>query len=68
RFDKYVTYRRVKTLQIEAEEGFGLTIDGELADGASFAVEVLPRAIRFAVPGLESKQTDFAPETASQSI
>ena len=56
RFKKFVTYRQVKSLHIEAEEGFGLTIDGELADGASFDIEIMPCAIRFAVPGLEAEQ------------
>ncbi len=50
RFGKVITYRRAKTVQIEAPEGFSLTVDGEILDGTSFTVSVLPRAARIAVP------------------
>lgn len=54
RFDKYVTYRQAKSIHMEGGEGFGITVDGELVDGASFDVEILPRAIRFAIPASEA--------------
>ena len=68
RFEKFVTYKQVKSLHIEAEEGFGLTIDGELADGSSFDVEVLPRAIRFAVPGLNEQKNESASEAVCETV
>ena len=68
RFEKFVTYKQVKSLHIEAEEGFGLTIDGELADGSSFDVEVLPRAVRFAVPGLNEQKNESASETVCETV
>lgn len=50
RFEKIITYRRVSSVTIEAPEGFSLTVDGEIVDGTSFTVSVLPRAVRIAVP------------------
>jgi len=50
RFEKYITYRRGKSITVEAPEGFIYSLDGELLQSPRFTVEVLPRAIRFAVP------------------
>ena len=50
RFEKYVAYRRAKTIEIEAPEGFIYSLDGELIEENQFTVEVAPSAIRFAVP------------------
>jgi len=50
RFDKYLIYRRAKTVRIEAPEGFIYSFDGELIENNEFDVEVVHRAIRFAVP------------------
>ena len=47
---KYVTYRRAKSVTVEAPEGFVYLLDGELRPGSHFTVEVVPHAIRFAVP------------------
>ncbi len=47
---KYLTYRRAKSVTVEAPEGFVYILDGELIHGSHFTVEVMPRAVRFAVP------------------
>ena len=50
KFDKYLVYRRAKKVEIEAPEGFIYSLDGELIENPKFTVEVVPSAIRFAVP------------------
>ncbi len=50
RFEKYLIYRRAKKVEIEAPEGFLYSFDGELVQKNEFCVEVVPHAIRFAVP------------------
>ena len=50
KFEKYITYKRAKTVEIEAPEGFVYSFDGELISTPKFTVEVVPSAIRFAVP------------------
>lgn len=50
RFDKYLVYRRAREVRIEAPEGFIYSFDGELIENNEFTVEVVPHAIRFAVP------------------
>lgn len=50
RFGKYLEYRRAKTVEIDAPEGFLYSFDGELIEKNKFSVEVVPHAIRFAVP------------------
>ncbi len=50
RFEKYIEYRRGKKIEVEAPEGFIYSLDGELVKQNRFTVEVMKRAIRFAVP------------------
>ena len=50
RFAKILEYRRGKKIEIEAPEGFVYSFDGELIRQNKFTVEVVPNAIRFAVP------------------
>lgn len=50
KFAPYVEYRRGKEITVEAPEGFVYAVDGELIEGNRFTVEVVPRAIRMAVP------------------
>ncbi len=50
KFEKYVEYRRGRTVHIEAPEDFVYSFDGELIPDPDFTVEVIPSAIRFAVP------------------
>ena len=50
KFAKYIEYRRGKKIEIDAPEGFIYSFDGELIPQNHFTVEVVPNAIRFAVP------------------
>ncbi len=50
RFEKYLVYRQAKNVRIEAHDGFKLCIDGELVDGKSFDIEVVPSGVHFVVP------------------
>ena len=50
RLQRYVVYRRGRRVELEAEEGFAISLDGEILDGSRFAIEVVPHGIRFAVP------------------
>ena len=50
KFEKLLEYRRAKSVEIEAPEGFVYSFDGELITQNKFTVEVVPCAIRFAVP------------------
>ena len=50
RFEKYIAYRRGRTIEIDAPDGFIYSFDGELIEDAHFTVEVIPAAVRFAVP------------------
>ena len=50
RFRNVVTYRRGKTVRVEAPEGFSCTLDGEIISTGSFTIENCPAALRFAVP------------------
>lgn len=47
---KIMEYCRGKVIHVEAPEGFVYSCDGELVQGNDFTVEVVPHAIRFAVP------------------
>ena len=50
RFAKILEYRRGKKIEIDAPKGFIYSFDGELIHQNKFTVEVVPSAIRFAVP------------------
>ncbi len=60
RFAKILEYRRGTKIEIEAPEGFIYSFDGELVRQNRFTVEVVPHAIRFAVP----KSATFLPGEA----
>ncbi len=46
----YLAYRRCKTMQVSAPDGFCISLDGEVHLISSFTAEIVPSAIRFAVP------------------
>ena len=50
KFEKILTYRRGREIEVEAPEGFVYSFDGELITQNHFTIEVAPGALRFAVP------------------
>ncbi len=50
KFKKHIEYRRGKSITVEAPEGFVYSLDGELIEQSRFTAEILPGALRFAVP------------------
>ena len=51
---RYLKYARGRVVEVDAQEGFKATLDGEIVAGTHFRVEVLPGAIRFALPATGS--------------
>ena len=45
-----VTYRQAKKVEVNAPEGFAYSLDGEIIYENNFTVEIVPGAVRFAVP------------------
>ena len=45
-----VIYRQAKKVEVEAAAGFAYSLDGEIIYENRFTVEIVPNAIRFAVP------------------
>ena len=45
------TFRRAKKVVIETPQKMSISLDGEIIQDTHFEIEVLPSAIRFAVPG-----------------
>ena len=45
-----VVYRQAKKVEVEAPEGFAYSLDGEIVYESRFTVEIVPGAVRFAVP------------------
>ncbi len=54
RFEKYIAYRRVKKIEVVSDTPFALCMDGEILTTAHFTAEVLPGAVRFAAPEIET--------------
>lgn len=59
-FADCIVYRRAKAVEVIAPEGFSISIDGEILDTNHFTAEVMPGAIRFAVPPakIETEETE----------
>ena len=55
----YIVYRRCKTMQVSAPEGFLVSLDGEVHRISSFTAEIVPSAIRFAVPTAPESQSNI---------
>ena len=50
RFDGVVLYRKGKVIDVSGAPGFAVSLDGEIVEGESFRVEVVPGGLLFAVP------------------
>ncbi|MBP3923386.1 MAG: YegS/Rv2252/BmrU family lipid kinase [Ruminiclostridium sp.] len=55
RFSDILQYRRCKKVEIKAEKGFAITLDGEVIPGEEFICEIAPKKLKFAVPPLKSE-------------
>ncbi len=53
RFERYITYRQGKSVEVDGGEGFSISVDGEVVEGTHFRVEVVPGALRFAAAGAQ---------------
>lgn len=52
-----ILYRRCKAIQVTAADGFTISLDGEVQKLSKFTANIIPNAIRFAVPEQPSNQT-----------
>ncbi len=52
RFEKIITYRKGKKVDVRSDEEMTIALDGELMRVHNFTCEVVPRAVRFAAVGL----------------
>lgn len=50
RFEGVILYRRGRVIDVSGNPGFMVSLDGEIVEGRSFRVEVIPGGLRFAVP------------------
>lgn len=55
RFSDILQYRRCKKVEIKAEKGFAITLDGEVIPGEEFTAEIAHKKLKFAVPPLKSE-------------
>ena len=56
RFKKYITYRRVKKVEVKSDTPFALCLDGEILETTHFTAEALPGAVEFAAPQPQTSQ------------
>ncbi len=50
RFEKYIVYKRCREIELDCPEGFNLSLDGELKSVGKCKVEIIDKAVNFAVP------------------
>lgn len=50
RFKDFIVYRRAKSLHIEGDADFSITVDGETFSSPTVDIEILPGAVRLALP------------------
>ena len=50
KFDDILIYKKSKKVEIFAEDGFTVSLDGELIETNHFVAEIVPGAVNFAVP------------------
>jgi len=68
RFRNLIAYRRGKSVRVSAPQGFAFSLDGELVEQNEFTIEVLPRAIRFAVPAEPAKTETTTPQKEFETV
>lgn len=50
KFKNYILYAQGKTIDVDAMEGFSISLDGEIVETSHFRIETLEKQLRFAVP------------------
>lgn len=50
RFEKYISYTQAKNVKVYSDKPFDICIDGEIINGTNFEIEILEKAIEFAMP------------------
>jgi len=50
RFDKYLNYKKAKTVEVSSPSEIPVSIDGELVHLKDFTVEIVPSAVNFVAP------------------
>ena len=68
RFRNIVTYRRGKTIRVEAADDFSCTLDGEIVPTGSFTIENCPGALRFAVPAAPAEAKADSEEKSPATV
>lgn len=68
RFEKHITYRRGKSVHVEAPEGFAFSLDGEIVYKNDFTIEICPAAIRFAIPAAKAEEAAQDAEKEPQMV
>ena len=68
RFEKHITYRRGKSVHVEAPEGFAFSLDGEIVYKNDFTIEICPAAIRFAIPAAKAEEAAQDAEKEPQTV
>jgi diacylglycerol kinase (ATP) len=58
RFEKIVTYRRGKKVEVRCTEENTIALDGELVRTQNFTCEVIPHAVRFAAVGIRAERKE----------
>lgn len=49
-FKDIMIYRRCRRVEIDATDGFAISVDGEILSGKHFVIEAVPSALKFGVP------------------
>ena len=49
RFDKLLVYKRTKKVKLYSDKPFDVCIDGEILNGTEFEIEIMEKAINFAI-------------------
>ena len=60
RFEKIVTYRRGRKIEVICDKENIIALDGELVRTQNFTCEVIPRAVKFAALEIKSREKDVS--------
>lgn len=52
-FKKFISYTRAEKVKLYSDSPFAISVDGEIISGKEFSLEILPKALKFAIPQVE---------------